>query len=115
MVDGLIFNSIEQGIGYERAKKKYVETSEWDKDRKDIFYKHTYAKFSQNKELYKILMKYEPNSVFVFASPSKRVWGIGMDAKEAELVKKDQWKGLNLLGKAITKVRDTFIKEKFVA
>ncbi len=44
------------------------------------------------------------------SSPEDRIWGIGYDAENAEANRSD-W-GLNLLGKAITKVRERLDAEK---
>jgi ribA/ribD-fused uncharacterized protein len=96
-------------------KIKNFDPSVWESQREYIVYKHNYAKFTQHKHLYKILMDYGNDTIFVEASPYDKIWGIRMSAKEAALVSSDEWKGLNLLGKAITKVRDTLLKEKFVA
>jgi ribA/ribD-fused uncharacterized protein len=62
-------------------------------------------KFSQNPEIRKLLEKND-GRVLVEASPTDRIWGIGVsewDAKNAIPVK--EWKGTNLLGYAIMEAR----------
>jgi ribA/ribD-fused uncharacterized protein len=46
----------------------------------------------------------------VEASPMDRIWGIGFGAKNAE-ARRNRW-GMNLLGKAIMKARDTIRAEE---
>jgi ribA/ribD-fused uncharacterized protein len=43
--------------------------------------------------------------VLVEASPSDRIWGIGLAADSAEAMNPEQWRGLNLLGFALMEAR----------
>ena len=45
------------------------------------------------------------------ASPVDPIWGIGLSAYDKEAHTKETWKGLNLLGKILTEVRDELLKE----
>ena len=63
------------------------------------------AKFSQNPELWEVL-KATGNRILVEASPRDRIWGIGMGKSNPEAENPFQWKGTNLLGFALTEVRD---------
>jgi len=42
----------------------------------------------------------------VEASPNDAIWGIGMAEDQARVTPPEKWKGLNLLGKALTRVRN---------
>jgi ribA/ribD-fused uncharacterized protein len=62
------------------------------------------AKFSQNPELGNYLLGTR-DRVLVEASPSDRIWGIGLAADSAQAMNPEQWLGLNLLGFALMEVR----------
>ena len=48
----------------------------------------------------------------VEASPRDRVWGIGMGASNPEAQDPAKWRGKNLLGHALTRVRDKLMKKE---
>ena len=62
------------------------------------------AKFSQNPEFYEYL-KGTGDKIIVEASPYDNRWGIGMAANHQDIEDPTKWRGENLLGKAIMKVR----------
>jgi ribA/ribD-fused uncharacterized protein len=62
------------------------------------------ARFSQNRELGDYLLGTRER-VLVEASPSDRIWGIGLAADSAEAMNPEQWRGLNLLGFALMEAR----------
>ena len=62
------------------------------------------AKFTQNQNL-AVLLEATKGYVLVEASPHDRRWGIGMSADAAGVDNPANWKGENLLGKALTQVR----------
>jgi len=78
----------------------------WDENKEQIVYEGNMLKFTQNPDLKQILMDTE-DYIIVEASPEDSIWGIGMDADHALRCEPSKWPGLNLLGKAIMKVRDT--------
>lgn len=84
-----------------RAVKNYDE-GRWGTVRFEVVRDALVAKFGQNRELFKMLM--ETDGRFAEASPYDKIWGIGMRASEAA---KDpaNWKGQNLLGKALDEAR----------
>ena len=86
-------------------KVKGFDNKEWGNRREEIVYRNNMAKFTQNEHLLKALMETE-GKLLVEASPSDTIWGIGLNEKDARQVPESQWKGLNLLGKILTQVRD---------
>ncbi|MFD7659407.1 NADAR domain-containing protein, partial [Actinosynnema sp. NPDC059797] len=44
--------------------------------------------------------------VLVEASPVDRIWGIGLAADDERALDPASWRGLNLLGEALTRVRE---------
>ena len=92
-----------------RKVKNYVD-KEWDKVRYEMMYEVNLARFSQDKKLQEKLL--DPNfdgKTFVEASPYDGIWGIKLGLKTPEhiLDNEDNWNGRNLLGKALTDVRNS--------
>ena len=76
----------------------------WSQSRWNIVVRGNLLKFSQNPRLAEYLIG-TGNRVLVEASPSDRIWGIGLSAEEADSRDPEKWKGLNLLGFALMEVR----------
>ena len=74
----------------------------WEKHREDVVERANWCKFSSSGELREMLLQTGIRGM-VEAAPNDRVWGIGFREGEAE-ANRDRW-GLNLLGKALMKVR----------
>lgn len=87
------------------------DEDKWETHREKIVYNGNYAKFSQNPSLKKQLIS-TGEAMLVEASPSDKIWGIGLSEKTAAATPPPLWPGLNLLGKAIMKVRDTLVSEE---
>lgn len=130
IVDDICFSSSEQYFMYKKAMcfgdvdiaQKILKTNDpvsakklgrmvknfdedvWDKVRYDHMYTGCYAKFSQNADLKKIIKKTK-NIKLVEASPYDKIWGIGMNINNKDITNPEKWKGQNLLGKILTKIR----------
>lgn len=129
-VDGHIYNCMEQYMmaskalvfkDYEMLEKilnetdqktikklgrqvRGFDTEKWNEVKYDIVLKGNLAKFSQNPELREFLLS-TGDAILVEASPFDRIWGIGM--RESEAAKDSaNWRGKNLLGKALTEVKN---------
>lgn len=63
-----------------------------------------YLKFSQNKELKQELLN-TGDRILVEASPYDKIWGVGLREEDELILDEKNWKGLNLLGKALMEVR----------
>ena len=68
------------------------------------------AKFSQNSKLKAILHSTE-DKIIVEASPYDTIWGIGLYHDDDRCLDIRNWKGMNLLGKALMEVREK-LKDK---
>ena len=84
----------------------------WDAHRFDIVYKGNYAKFSQHPDLKRFLLG-TGSRILVEASPVDTIWGIGLAQDDPHVQNPLQWRGLNLLGFALMKVRDELQVETF--
>ncbi|KAI0691824.1 DUF1768-domain-containing protein, partial [Cytidiella melzeri] len=80
----------------------------WKRVREEVVFVGNLHKFRQNEELRKELLA-TGERIIVEASPRDRIWGIGF-GEERALKVKDRW-GLNLLGKALVKVREVLRAE----
>jgi ribA/ribD-fused uncharacterized protein len=86
-----------------RQVKGFVE-SVWQERRFGIVVEANQAKFSQNPELRDFLLATTAR-VLVEASPTDRIWGIGLAADDAHASNPHEWRGLNLLGFALMAAR----------
>lgn len=81
----------------------------WAKHRMNYMYKAVWTKFNQNgRLLMKLLDKKFDNKTFVEASPYDKIWGIGVGMNDPGVDNENNWKGMNLLGKIITNIRQKF-------
>ena len=135
VVDGISFNCAEQFMMYKKAKLfcddetaemiltatkpsiqkelgraiKGYEDAEWLQNRERIVYEGNFHKFTQNENLRKALMN-TGETTLVEASPVDTIWGIGLAADNPDASFPEKWKGLNLLGKILTELREDLKK-----
>jgi hypothetical protein len=77
----------------------------WDLVKEEVVYDGCFAKYLQNLDLKEDIIKTN-DLMLVEASPYDKIWGIGMSAKDPDVTDESKWKGENLLGKALMKVRN---------
>ncbi len=80
------------------------DDAKWAAARYDILKTGLMAKFEQNASLKEALLA-TGNAPLAEASPYDGIFGIKLTAKEAMQLPPSQWPGSNLLGKALTEVR----------
>jgi len=104
--------------GYDPMKHKKIGrtilgfTAEvWDQEKKDIVYEGNFQKFTQNLGLKRDLMDTYPK-ILVEASPSDPIWGIGLSISDPRKLNPDNWKGQNLLGFILTRLRENLQKSQ---
>ena len=83
----------------------------WKANRETIVYDANYAKFIQNPDLKRTLLD-TAGRTLVEASPVDRIWGIGLDKNHPDAKNREKWRGLNLLGEILTKLRDDLLQSK---
>ena len=96
--------------GYGRAVRGF-EKERWDAACYEIVRRGNEAKFSQNPELWEFLRRTK-NRILVEASPMDRIWGIGMGKDNPDAQCPLKWRGTNLLGFALTEVRDKRLEKE---
>lgn len=94
---------------YGRAVKNF-DKDHWDSRCYEIVKRGNLAKFSQNPELLEYLLGTR-RRILVEASPRDRIWGIGMGKSNPDALCPLKWRGTNLLGFALTEVRDLLLSE----
>lgn len=82
----------------------------WKRNREAIVLAGNRLKFTQNEHLKAALIATR-GTTLVEASPRDRIWGIGLGAKDPRAQNEAAWKGQNLLGKILTKLREELIAE----
>ncbi|XP_063404366.1 uncharacterized protein LOC134687837 [Mytilus trossulus] len=135
-VDGLTFNCAEQFVMYSKAmlfedediayevlveldpleQKKFGRLARnfdqelWDANVLPIVERGIKKKFSQDESLKATILETYPKTI-VQASPYDSILGIGLEENDPFAWDCKTWKGQNLLGKALTKVRDELKEE----
>lgn len=88
------------------------DAARWDRCKEEIVYNGNYAKFDQNFKARKYYLFNTGNTILAEASPQDTVWGIGLDASDPDATDPSKWKGQNLLGKILMRVRED-LKKKY--
>ena len=130
MIDYIGFSSMEQYMMYRKAMlfkdketaNKILKTNDvryikelgrsvrnfdekiWVQYREEIVYTGLYAKFSQNVKLKEKLLK-TGDAILAECAVKDKIWGIGLSMKDERNQNPNEWRGLNLLGKNLMKVR----------
>ena len=93
-----------------REVKNY-DDKVWNEKRYQVMVDANLYKYSQNEELKELLLNPElEGKHYVESSPLDKIWGIGVGETEA-LDDESNWRGQNLLGKALDEVRDKLVKK----
>lgn len=87
---------------------KNFDPVKWDEVARDIVYMGNYLKFTQNKDLLKLLLDTK-GTTLVEASPFDTIWGIGLAEDNPLAQDRSTWKGTNWLGEVLTKLREDLI------
>ncbi|KAL7750582.1 hypothetical protein RI367_003923 [Sorochytrium milnesiophthora] len=94
------------------AEAKYLGRSitpwdekKWRIHRLRIMTEALQAKFGQNAELRDLLLGTN-DATLVEASPSDRIWGVGLGVNDKRVQDPTQWRGSNLLGESLMAVRN---------
>jgi ribA/ribD-fused uncharacterized protein len=80
----------------------------WRGERERIVYEGNHAKFTQNPDLLERLLA-TAGTELVEASPTDRIWGVGLSEEDPRIQNPSQWRGQNLLGKVLTRLRENLL------
>jgi ribA/ribD-fused uncharacterized protein len=81
------------------------DDSVWSAKRVDIMVEGLFEKFNQKENLKQALLDTGDTEI-VEASPYDTIWGIGWKEEDPQAHDKSKWRGQNLLGIVLMKVRD---------
>ncbi len=94
---------------------KHFDKAQWDKEKLAIVRQGNIYKFTQNDELKKIILK-TGRKVFIEAAPRDKIWGVGMSARNKNILNTDNWpqpiEKTNLLGKALGFAREAIVYQE---
>jgi len=89
-------------------KVRHFDAARWEQAREQIVYEGNRAKFTQNPTLLKALLA-TAGTELVEASPLDRIWGVGLSEDDPRIRNPARWRGLNLLGKVLTRLREDLL------
>jgi len=92
-----------------RAVKNYDQKI-WDIYKWDIVKTGNYLKFTQNPKHKESLLA--TKGTLVECNASDQVWGIGLSEHDPRINERSEWRGMNLLGKILTELREQ-LREKY--
>lgn len=81
----------------------------WKQHCKEIVYEGNFLKFTQNKDLNKLLIE-TAGSTLVECSLFDTIWGNGLAIDDPNVENRAMWRGTNYLGEILTQLRDELIK-----
>lgn len=95
-----------------RLVKNY-DDDVWNEKRYQVMVDANMYKYSQSEELKEMLLNKEFNGKkFVEASPTDRIFGVGLRENDPLIDDEKNWKGRNLLGQVLNEVREKLFNEK---
>jgi ribA/ribD-fused uncharacterized protein len=83
----------------------------WDSVCRGVVYTGNLARFSQDQALAELLLATGGKTI-VEASPTDRIWGIGLSQDDPRAADPAQWRGKNWLGIALMQVRDSLSRAR---
>jgi len=91
---------------------KNFDPQVWEAHAQDIVYCANLHKFTQNPDLWREMEKTRGREL-VEASPYDTIWGIGLRADDPDAQDKTKWRGKNLLGQVLTRLREDLFTAGF--
>lgn len=92
-------------------KVRGFDDRKWRDARERIVYEGNLAKFTQNPDLLELLLA-TAGTELVEASPTDRIWGVGLSEEDPRIQNPSQWRGENLLGKVLTRLREDLLAKR---
>lgn len=136
-LDGIQFNCAEQYMMYKKAELfrddrilgkvlqattpreqkelgrsvRNFDKAKWEEHCKSFVYEANYAKFTQNELLLEQLLETR-GTTLVEASPTDRIWGVGLAEDDPRIHDRRKWRGTNWLGEILTRLREDIAQTK---
>lgn len=93
---------------------KNFTTDVWNKVKVDIMYAGVNAKFTQCAECNECIKRFKEQK-FVEGNPDDTIWGVGIHYQDKNVFDESKWRGENLLGKILNRVRDEIFDDALKA
>ena len=87
------------------------KTDVWEQHKIGIVYDGNMAKFSQNAGLQRKLLA-TGDALLVEANPRDIIWGVGLAESDPAIEDPSAWRGQNLLGEILMRVRSELMSKK---
>ncbi len=88
----------------------------WDKEKENAMYSALLLKSYSSREFIDVILRPEwKDKSFVEANPNDTIWAIGMSEDDPGINDPKNWKGENLLGKCLDRVRTKLIKNQWAS
>jgi ribA/ribD-fused uncharacterized protein len=81
----------------------------WEQHCKEIVHRGNWEKFMQNEDLLQALLDTK-GTTLVEASPTDRIWGVGLTEEDPRIRRRTTWRGTNWLGEILTNLREEFTR-----
>lgn len=105
----LLVNTPQEARNLGQKVRGYTDAV-WAPIREKVMFDGNFLKYSQNPDLKaKLLNPDWAEKHFVEASPYDRIWAIGLSWEDPKCEDPKNWRGTNLLGKCLDKVRECLI------
>jgi ribA/ribD-fused uncharacterized protein len=89
-------------------KVRSFDGAVWERERERIVMAGNRAKFTQDEALHAALVA-TAGTTLVEASPFDRIWGVGLAESNPNIHDRSKWRGKNLLGQILTRLRDDLL------
>lgn len=84
------------------------DVAQWESVARDVVMRANLSKFADNPKLRAKLLLTE-GTALVEASPTDRIWGIGLHENDPRVHFRNQWQGRNWLGQVLTDLRGSLL------
>lgn len=101
------WDSYQKEIKQLGRKVKDYKEEVWVKYRVPYVSRGNFEKFNQNIDLKEILLE-KDNTIMAEANPYDKIWAIKLKEFDVNATNPKKWQGLNLLGKILTDLRESF-------
>ena len=106
------FNSVLEGIKEKRKQlsnlEKEIDEFDWQSKKFKLLDYLNYQKFKQNKELKEKLIQTN-DSIIIACLGKDTTLGVGLNENDSAILDISNWKGQNILGKSLMRIRNDLV------
>ncbi|CAO4378267.1 unnamed protein product [Caenorhabditis nigoni] len=105
------YNPMKMKLLGRKLNMSKEQLDKWSKISRDVMFNACLEKFSQDETCRKTLFRTH-GMTLVEASPTDKIWGIGLDKNDKRSEDERTWRGTNWLGETLDKVREELWKKE---